>query len=379
MLTLLIAFLVSAAAELILARLFFHRLKITADAVDGPQKLHHGLVPRIGGIGVILGVAAGGAVLYLQPAPQPELAFLFIAAGFPAFAAGLCEDVFKRVAPRWRLLAAFVSGMLGFLLFGAAIRNVGVPAIDLLLGYWPVALLFTAFAVAGMAHAVNIIDGLNGLAAGVAVLILLAFAYVAFKVHDLAMFHLCLAGLGGVLGFLIWNFPAGLIFLGDGGAYFVGVFIAEVAILLVLRDPRVSPWFPVLAVAYPVVETAYSVYRRSLVRGQSPATPDALHLHSLIYRRMLAWMILSKLDARRLIERNAMTTFYVWGLVCLCIIPAVLFYRYTYVLVTFFVFFVATYIWLYTCIVKFHRPVWLRRLFAIARTQELLDPKSGHE
>lgn len=380
MLTLLAAFLVSAVINLFLVRFSFLHVKLTGDWASGPQKLHHGLVPRVGGLGVLLGVAGGGIVLYFQPeARNPELVFLFLLVALPAFVAGFGEDLFNRIPPRIRLLSALISGALGFVILHAAIRRIGVPGVDKLLSFWPLALMLTAFAVAGMSHAINIIDGLNGLSAGVALLILLAFAYVAFKVNDLAMFHVCLAGAGAILGFLIWNFPGGLLFLGDGGAYLVGVFIAEVAILLVMRNPRVSPWFPMLVVIYPVFETVYSIYRRVFVRGRSPGLADALHLHSLVYRRMLSWMLSSKLEARRLVERNAMTTCYLWGLVCLCIIPAVLLYRYTYWLMGLVVVFAATYVWLYTCIVKFRSPVWLRRLFAIGRIRDLSTQKAGRD
>lgn len=61
----------------------------------------------------------------------------------------------------------------------------------------------------------------------------------------------------------------GKIFLGDGGAYLLGYFIAEISVLLVLRNPEVSPWFPLLVVAYPVVEALFSIYRRNILKGVS--------------------------------------------------------------------------------------------------------------
>ena len=67
-----------------------------------------------------------------------------------------------------------------------------------------------------------------------------------------------------MLGFFVWNFPAGLIFLGDGGAYFLGFYVAELAILLLHRNPAVSPMFPLLLCIYPVFETLFSIYRRTL-------------------------------------------------------------------------------------------------------------------
>jgi UDP-N-acetylmuramyl pentapeptide phosphotransferase/UDP-N-acetylglucosamine-1-phosphate transferase len=98
---------------------------------------------------------------------------------------------------------------------------------------------------------------------------------VAFQVGDTADRALALAGIGAVLGFFLWNFPAGLIFLGDGGAYFLGFYVAEVSILLLVRNPEVSPLFPLLVCIYPVFETLFSIYRRRSCAPCRPACPTA--------------------------------------------------------------------------------------------------------
>ena len=92
-----------------------------------------------------------------------------------------------------------------------------------------------------------------------------------------------------MLGFFVWNFPAGLIFLGDGGAYFLGFYLAELAILLLHRNPEVSPMFPLLLCIYPVFETLFSIYRRKCAarpagrhaRRRPPAQPDLPPLPAL--------------------------------------------------------------------------------------------------
>jgi UDP-N-acetylmuramyl pentapeptide phosphotransferase/UDP-N-acetylglucosamine-1-phosphate transferase len=89
-----------------------------------------------------------------------------------------------------------------------------------------------------------------------------------------------------VLGFLAWNWPRGLIFLGDSGAYLLGFLTVCIGLLLVKTEARISPMAPVLLGAYPLIETLWSIYRRSLHAKRSVARPDALHLHSLIYRRL---------------------------------------------------------------------------------------------
>ncbi|MGH8278474.1 MAG: MraY family glycosyltransferase [Gammaproteobacteria bacterium] len=371
MLTLLTSFVVAAVCNLLIIRYFHLLRRFVASYGGGPQQVHTGMVPRFGGVGTFAGILVAGVLLFWIHKPvQPGIVLIMLVVALPAFASGVAEDLTKRI-PAWaRLVCTLFSAALGVALLGALVTRVGVPALDNGLSFWPVAFVFTLFAVAGLAHATNIIDGFNGLSAGVSLLSLLALAYVAFKVHDLAVFHVCLGGAGAILGFLIWNYPVGLVFLGDGGAYLMGTIIAECAVLLVVRNPQVSAWFPVLVLAYPIVETLFTIYRRTFVRRQMPDRPDALHLHSLVYRRLLGWMLNSTAEARLIARRNAMTAPYLWGLTILCIIPAVLLYKHTGWLVLATFLFLSFYVWLYACIVKFKTPVWLRRLFAISRSHE---------
>jgi UDP-N-acetylmuramyl pentapeptide phosphotransferase/UDP-N-acetylglucosamine-1-phosphate transferase len=94
-----------------------------------------------------------------------------------------------------------------------------------------------------------------------------------------------LAMIGALVGFLVWNYPGGKIFLGDGGAYLLGFWLGEMSVLLVVRHPEISPWFPMLVLVYPIFETLYSMYRRKIVGGLPPGQPDSMHLHQMIYRR----------------------------------------------------------------------------------------------
>jgi len=214
------------------------------------------------------------------------------------------------------------------------------------------------FVVVGIANAVNIIDGFNGLAAMCVVMMLGAIAYVAFQAHDPVIAMCALAGLGAVMGFFIWNFPAGLIFLGDGGAYFLGFYVAELSILLLQRNPEVSPLFPLLMCIYPVFETLFSIYRRKFIRGRPVGLPDGVHLHSLIYRRLMRWAIGDQ-SARMLTTRNSMTAPYLWILCMLAVAPAVLFWNRSGILGIFIVLFGVMYVFLYGRIVKFKAPLWL--------------------
>jgi UDP-N-acetylmuramyl pentapeptide phosphotransferase/UDP-N-acetylglucosamine-1-phosphate transferase len=127
----------------------------------------------------------------------------------------------------------------------------------------------------------------------------------------------------------------------------------------VQRYPRVSPWFPVLLLIYPVWETLFSIYRK-LARGQSPGVADALHFHQLIYRRIVRG-VFDDDEARRMLMRNNRTSPYLWGFTVLTVIPAVLFWHNTPVLMVFTALFIVSYVWAYVSIVRFKVPNWLRR------------------
>ncbi|OLZ77882.1 glycosyl transferase [Chromobacterium violaceum] len=323
----------------------------------GIQKFHAKPVPRIGGIPLIFGVIIGCSLLFFQTGSIMPI--LLLTASLPAFAAGLCEDITKKIGPTPRLLATFIAAIIAFLLVNASLQRLDIPGIDIALhNSWILSLLLTIIAVGGVAHAVNIIDGYNGLSGVVAIFILLAIAYVSFKVQDTEIMAISFAMIGAIAGFLFWNFPRGLIFAGDGGAYLVGFIIAEISVLLVQRHSAVSPWFPLLCVIYPVFETVFSIYRRKFLQNRAVGYPDALHLHQIIYKRVVLWMVGSK-DAGHLTQRNSLTSPYLWAISSFSVVPAMLFWNNTPALIGFVLAFMFMYIRLYRMIVRFRTPRWL--------------------
>lgn len=287
---------------------------LSHDHVDsGPQKYHTEPTPRIGGIEVMAGMlAAGGVMLYSEALPAEREFGLLILAAVPAFLGGLVEDVTKRVGVIERLLLTMLSGAVAAWLLGAILGRLDVPGLDRLLHWFPFAVVFTSFAVGGIANSVNIIDGYNGLAAGFSLIVLAGIAYVAFLSGDELVFESAVVLGGAVCGFLIWNWPGGRIFLGDGGAYLLGFMLAELSVLLVLRNPGVSPWFPLALLSYPVVETFYSIFRRRFMQGRSPGQPDNQHLHQLIHDTVVVAGARSRGIRLQAIFANSMVAKYLW-------------------------------------------------------------------
>ena len=333
-----------------------------------PQRFHHGHVPRGGGLAMVLACALAwclaaasvGLGLFINLGINWRDAGLWLLVLTPVVAAGAMEDYTHSIGVAWRLLASATTAALGVALLDLSVQRLGVPLLDNVwqsLPWLGVGLAFLA--LAGLPHAFNIIDGYNGLAGIVAVLVSCALAYVALVLGDRLLAGMLVALVSATLGFLYWNYPRGLIFAGDGGAYLWGAVIAVASILLVQRNPQVSPWFPMLLLIYPVCETAFSIYRK-LVRGTSPGVADALHFHQLIYRRIVRGVVHDDVS-RRMLMRNNRTSPYLWSFTVLTVVPAILFWHDTPILMGFCGFFVLGYIFIYIAIIRFKVPRWLRR------------------
>lgn len=320
----------------------------------------HGL-GRAGGLGVMAGLLVGFIARFFEDAPyardSASTGLTLLACALPVFAAGVIEDFTQRVSKMVRLAAAFASAALAGWMLGAWVARIDVAPLDAVIVVPAIAVIVTCALVAGITHAFNIIDGFNGLAGGVAAIILTGIAYVAFKVGDVVVLAVALTAVGAIAGFMVLNFPRGLVYLGDGGAYLLGYWIGVLLLLLVGRNAQVSAWFPVLLCAYPVCELLFSIYRRGIVRRAHPGLPDLAHLHHLIYKRLVRWLVGTDLPAHRT-QRNSFTAPYLWMLTSIGVVPAVLFWEATNALQIGSALFAAAYIYAYARIVKFRAPRW---------------------
>jgi len=265
----------------------FHRQFSHDHELDGVQKIHKTSVPRIGGLAIFIGIIVAFLAMLILPHQvglgRPYLGLLILVP-LPILIGGLVEDVTKQVTVRQRLVLSFVSAGLGAILLQAVVPNFGIPWLDRYTCYPLVMLAFTVFSVGGVINSFNLIDGINGLLAGFVLIVFAAIAVVAYQVADFSLVMMSLISAGAVLGFLAWNWPRGSIFLGDGGAYLLGSICATLLVMLIARNPEVSPWFPLVLVGYPVFETMFSIYRRKFFLTVRHDEPDNLHLHQLIYR-----------------------------------------------------------------------------------------------
>ncbi len=336
-------------------------------AGDKPQRFHTGDIPRIGGAAVLISLLAG----WLLTALDPLLGFglntgsswhtnwPWILIVLPSVLGGIFEDLTQRVTVRYRLVLTAISAALGCAFLNLSVSRLGFPMVDSFMAQVPwIGIALAMLAICGLPHAFNIIDGYNGLAPIVAILISFALIHVSLQLGDRQLAAILVALSGATIGFLVWNYPRGLIFAGDGGAYLWGIVIAAGSIALVQRHQEVSPWFPMLLLIYPVWETVFSIYRK-WVRGVSPGVADALHFHQLIYRRIVRG-VFDDDEARKMLMRNNRTSPYLWSFTLLTVAPAVIFWNDSLILLGFCILFVITYVSAYLMLVRFKVPNWLR-------------------
>lgn len=281
LLLMLLCFCLSMTAGLLLVATKRWHGRYSLDSTPGVQRMHREPTPRVGSLSLVVGVLAAVA---LAPDSVSALLVAMLLAGLPALLFGLAEDITQDVGVTARLLATMASGGLAMLVTGARITEVGLPVVDHALSFVVVSALFTAIAVGGVANAVNIVDGFNGLSSGMSVLAFLAYGAMAYSCGDATLAWVCLILAACMAGFFFVNWPLGKLFLGDGGAYFGGFTLAWVAVLLMARHPHVSAFAVLLVCGHPVMEVLFSIYRRRLKRV-SPGQPDRQHLHSLVMRR----------------------------------------------------------------------------------------------
>jgi len=252
-------------------------LKKANEAVSAKQASHNKLTSRVGGLAAILALVIGVCFT------ADQFTFLIIISSLPVLVAGGLEDLGYNIKPVVRFYAAIFSGFLATYLTSLWLTDVDFTILTPMLSVPFIAVCFTAFASAGISNSINLIDGVNGLASGVIVIIGLALCVISFSVGEVGLGTFCLILVGSISGFFIWNFPKGLIFLGDAGAYTYGHLLVWISISLVTKHPEISAWAIFCLFFWPIMDTVASILRRSLKR-RSINQADYMHFHQLVMR-----------------------------------------------------------------------------------------------
>ena len=240
------------------------------------QSAHHRVTIRFGGVAIIFGIST---IFFVKI--WSDISILILISGLPLFIGGLLEDITGNVSPRNRLLAAFCSAGLAVLITESHLEAGDFWLLNNLFIFPVIAIPVTILISAGIANAFNIIDGVNGFSAGVALIIACVLGYSCQIYHEPNLSYFCYMIAIAIVPFLLVNFPFGYIFLGDAGAYTLGHLLSWVAIILVFRHPEISAWALLLMFFWPATETLLSIYRRVMSKTPSGA-PDSFHFHQLI-------------------------------------------------------------------------------------------------
>ncbi len=255
----------------------------------GLRKVHTRAVPRLGGIAVMVSfLAVVVPLLFVQSEAGRPLGYVWtelvvmLAASVGMGLVGLFDDLLN-IRARWKLLAQI---SLAAVVCAAGIRvdHITVSGLfDWQLGLlsWPISMLW----IVGVTNAMNLIDGLDGLAAGIAAVTCGTIAVVSFYTGEMVMGLLMLVMLGSLSGFLIFNYNPAKIFLGDCGSNFLGFLLASGSILCAVKTSVLIAWFlPVLALGLPILDTLQVMLQRTLERRPLFA-PDRRHLHHRLLDR----------------------------------------------------------------------------------------------
>lgn len=244
------------------------------------RRLHTTPIPRLGGVAVFTAMAVGllVAVFFgLGLSPVQHRFFIGILLGASVvFAVGIWDDL-RGLPPMGKLVAQGVAATIVFAFgFRIEVLSIGTGS-DLPLGAW--ALPLTIVWVVGVTNAFNLIDGLDGLATGIAIVALVTTLAVASVLGNVEVVIVCVALLGALLGFLRYNFSPARIFLGDSGSLFVGFMLAVLSVHGSLKSTTaVLAIVPLFALAIPLLDTLLAILRRWL-RGVPLSGADARHIH----------------------------------------------------------------------------------------------------
>ncbi|MBB24686.1 MAG: hypothetical protein CME02_04075 [Geminicoccus sp.] len=275
----------SVCGLLIAASREIPRLSGRLEDLNAVQRAHDRLTPRVGGLGIIAGLLLGMLfVSFLFGDPGLGDGGKLLAGPVLLVVVALAEDLGFRIRPWTRLIATVLASLYVGLLTEIWLRNLGMGPLNPLFDPLWVAIPVTLFVTAMLSHGFNLIDGVNGLSSGVGLVGALGCSFISFQVGADAVGIIALILSAGIIGFMIFNFPFGWIFLGDTGAYLIGFVLAWLGITLVeTSGSAVSPWALILLFFWPLADVVFAVFRR-LFRGRSMFEPDKLHLHSIANR-----------------------------------------------------------------------------------------------
>jgi UDP-GlcNAc:undecaprenyl-phosphate GlcNAc-1-phosphate transferase len=254
------------------------RYSAVLNTIDHPneRKVHKKAVSRMGGAAIVAGLLL--PLLFFPPLDRTMLSFL--AGVFLVAATGFLDDVY-RIPPVAKFVGEIAASGAFVFLSGISIREIGDLFGTGVISLGPLGPVLTIFCMVGVMNALNLSDGLDGLAGGISVIACIFLGLFAYLGADWAPLWILLALLGALFGFLRYNTHPANLFMGDTGSLLLGYTLSATAVMLVRNDNpemHLSPTMVAGVLALPITDTLLVMSRR-VRRGQNPFLPDRTHLH----------------------------------------------------------------------------------------------------
>lgn len=255
-------------------------VKLDAYAEMNERTIHKGKIARIGGVAIYVVFLI--SMSYFTERIDVTIQGLLIGCTI-VFIGGLIDDLVN-LKPLYKFSFQAIATIV-LITYGGVHLDVIYLPFGIVIDMGIISMIVTFFWVIGITNAVNLIDGLDGLAGGVSAIILFTIASISFidqRYEDIGVMSLILAG--SILGFLVYNTHPASIFMGDCGALFLGFFISAISLMGFKSSTFITLGFPILLLAVPIIDTISAFLRRLLSR-KSFASADKNHLHHQLMRR----------------------------------------------------------------------------------------------
>ena len=255
----------------------------------GEIKIHGKPIPRMGGLGIVFGFIVGSFYGILIGQVGLSTGYAVIISALVVAVVGLIDDV-RGLRPRQKLIGQLLGGII-FLVLTFKIFEVGSMSIILKL----LLAVCSLFFVVGMSNSINLLDGMDGMAATLSFIIVGFLAYSLYINGNHGVMLMAVSLAAGCLGFLLYNLPPARTFMGDGGSLFLGVLIAVFAVWLLI-DTGLN-WYSLLGVllilSIPIIDTGFACIRR-LKSFSGVFQGDRFHLYDCLDKKIghKAWLTL---------------------------------------------------------------------------------------
>ncbi|WP_096202410.1 glycosyltransferase family 4 protein [Bacillus sp. FJAT-45350] len=252
-------------------------IKIGATDKPNHRKVHQKVMARLGGLAIYIAFLVG----YIIVQPESPLMVPILIGSFIIILTGFLDDMIE-LSAKWKLLGQIVAACV-VVFGGVQLQYINLPFIDGFNLGW-LSIPITILWIVGITNAINLIDGLDGLAAGVSSIIIITITVLAMVDGNMFVVALGAIMLGSTLGFLVHNFNPAKIFMGDTGALFLGFMISVMSLMGVAKSVTVfSIIIPIIILAVPISDTFFAIIRR-IVNKQPLSAPDKSHLHHCLLR-----------------------------------------------------------------------------------------------